>query len=600
MTGLTSVPDDLEWSHRIVGARRAALEEFSRWSRGRGQVAFSIVPDDFPTNGPHRLVLQTRVRTAGLSDAWEIELPHVPFQFDFDPVLRLDAILTLSDSGRDEAMSRAIRLESENAAIDEPARLLPLGAQWVMRNPPRLAVETPLPSDLAHRVSVEFEGAPARFPAGALILSGQGLARTSGPATTSSIQPFRPRPDRTVPGGRYRSARVRADAGPPRGGRPARLGRSGDPLGLARRDRDELGRGRDHPDLTDCRPATIRAATRTAAIRLDGSARPFQAMSKAVPCATLVRTIGSPSVTFTARWKPTVLSAMCPWSWYIATTASYSPPRADEERVIRMRTGRVEPLATGLFDRGPDQRLLLVAEQPILAGMRIERCHGDPGTSPAGQGPHRLVGQADLREDRVTTQQVEDPAQCHVQRHVDDPQAGRRIVLEIEHHRVIGGVAPLREDLGVPGMTNAGLVEGLLVQGQGGDRVDSSGERQVDRGVQEGECGAAGPAVDRARAHIVEITETAARRQAGNRARHRVCFFRGGDDLDVERMFPAGQGHGALEDLGSPITTGRARARSAGSSQPRTITSGPIPATSPIVRPIKGRSVAALIIRPPS
>ncbi len=200
-------------------ARRAALEEFSRWSRGRGQVAFSVVPDDFPTNGPHRLVLQTRVRTAGLSDAWEIELPHVPFQFDFDPVLRLDAILTLSDSGRDEAMSRAIRLESENTGIDQPARLLPLGSRWVMRNPPRLAVETPLPSDLAHRISVEFEGASARVPAGALILSGQGLARTSGPATASSIQrfdvgPIEPFPEGIIdgPGPRRLRVHIAADA----------------------------------------------------------------------------------------------------------------------------------------------------------------------------------------------------------------------------------------------------------------------------------------------------------------------------------------------------------------------------------------------------
>src|ERR1017187_5741499 len=46
-------------------------------------------------------------------------------------------------------------------------------------------------------------------------------------------------------------------------------------------------------------PATILAATRTAAIRLAGLARPFPAMSNAVPCATLVLTIGSPRVTLT-------------------------------------------------------------------------------------------------------------------------------------------------------------------------------------------------------------------------------------------------------------------------------------------------------------
>src|SRR4051794_21845829 len=62
------------------------------------------------------------------------------------------------------------------------------------------------------------------------------------------------------------------------------------------------------------RPATIRAATRTASIRLDVSARPCQAMSNAVPCATLVRTIGRPSVTLTAWLNPIVFNATWPWS----------------------------------------------------------------------------------------------------------------------------------------------------------------------------------------------------------------------------------------------------------------------------------------------
>jgi hypothetical protein len=209
---------DLEWSHRVVGARRAALEEFSEWKAGRGAVAFSIVPDDFPTNGPHRLVLQTKVRTAGLSDAWEIELPHVPFQFDFDPVLRLDAIVTLSDSARDEAMSRAIRLEPASMAAAEPARLVTLGGEWVLRNPPWLSVETPLPSDLAHQVSIEFEGMPGRFPAGSLIVSGQGLAQRSAPAPTARFRrfdfgPIAPLPDGVIerPGSRRIRIHLTAD-----------------------------------------------------------------------------------------------------------------------------------------------------------------------------------------------------------------------------------------------------------------------------------------------------------------------------------------------------------------------------------------------------
>lgn len=179
--------EDLEWSHRIVGARRAALEEFSTWKAGRVEAAFSIIPDDFPGNGPHRLVLQAKVRTAGLTGGWELELPHVPFQFDFDPVLRLDAILNLPDAVRDEAMARAIRLESAGGTQDdEPARLIPMGGEWVLRGLPWLAVETPLPADLAHRVALEFEGESGRFPAGSVILSGQGMVHrdvTSPPVT---------------------------------------------------------------------------------------------------------------------------------------------------------------------------------------------------------------------------------------------------------------------------------------------------------------------------------------------------------------------------------------------------------------------------------
>ncbi len=193
--------EDLEWSHRIVGARRAALEEFTPWTPGRGDVAFAIVPDDFPENGPHRLVLQSRVRTIGLSGSWELELPHVPFQFDFDPILRLDAILTLSDAVRDEAMARSVRLESSAASGEEPARLVPLGGEWVLRNPPRLAVDTPLPCDLAHAATLEFEGAPGRYPAGSLIVSGQGLSARSGPGLASSTRRFDVHPLAPLPTG---------------------------------------------------------------------------------------------------------------------------------------------------------------------------------------------------------------------------------------------------------------------------------------------------------------------------------------------------------------------------------------------------------------
>ncbi len=167
-------PENLEWSHRVLGTRRATLEEFSPWTGGRGHAQFAIVPGDFETNGPHRLVLQTRVRTTGLTGSWEFELPHVPFNLEFDPLLELTAITTVPDSNRDAQISQAIRLEAAQGGDGEPATFLALGSEFAIRNPPRLAVTTPLPSDLAHAISLEIEGTEHAIPAGMLILSGQG------------------------------------------------------------------------------------------------------------------------------------------------------------------------------------------------------------------------------------------------------------------------------------------------------------------------------------------------------------------------------------------------------------------------------------------
>jgi hypothetical protein len=67
-------------------------------------------------------------------------------------------------------------------------------------------------------------------------------------------------------------------------------------------------------------------------------------MSKAVPWSGLVRTSGSPSVTFTPFSTPRYFTGIRPWSWYIATTTSNSPRRAaHEDRVGREGTVRIEP-----------------------------------------------------------------------------------------------------------------------------------------------------------------------------------------------------------------------------------------------------------------
>ena len=183
-------PADLEWSHRITGARRAALEEYSVWTPGAGNVEFAIVPSDFDSNGPHRLALQTRVRTRGLTDSWQIDLPHLPFNFEFDPRLETHSLLTLPDEHRAERIARSVRLESQQPSADERSSFLALNQEMMIRNPPELVIATPIPCDLAHKVFLEFDQVPGRFPAGLILLSGQGDSRSEGSEIAASTRRF--------------------------------------------------------------------------------------------------------------------------------------------------------------------------------------------------------------------------------------------------------------------------------------------------------------------------------------------------------------------------------------------------------------------------
>jgi hypothetical protein len=192
-------PANLEWSHRITGARRAALEEYSPWTSGAGYLTFSVIPGDFDTSGPHRLALQARVRTRDLTDAWQIELPHLPFSFEFDPHLDVAALLGLADEPRGGAFARSVRLENEDVRGDAPTRFLDLNSEFTIRNPPRLVVVAPLPCDLAHQAYLEIENVDGRFPAGTLVVSGQGSIRGESQASvagskTLPIGPVEPIP----------------------------------------------------------------------------------------------------------------------------------------------------------------------------------------------------------------------------------------------------------------------------------------------------------------------------------------------------------------------------------------------------------------------
>jgi hypothetical protein len=170
-------PSNLVWSYRVLGARRAGLEVDSGWVKGPGLASFEVEPSDFATLGPHRLALAAKVRIVGLTDSWEIELPQIPFSFEFDPILSVEALLTSLDESRSPDFERAIRLEPVEAS-ETGSRHLDLSPALVLRDPPELVVTTPLPSDLAHVLAVEFEDVPGQFRAGSVVVTGQSGSGT--------------------------------------------------------------------------------------------------------------------------------------------------------------------------------------------------------------------------------------------------------------------------------------------------------------------------------------------------------------------------------------------------------------------------------------
>jgi len=83
-------------------------------------------------------------------------------------------------------------------------------------------VATPLAADLAHAISIEFEGLSGRFPAGRLILSGQGIARLGSTEPEPMIRRFELGPISLLPPAIIerpgtRRARIWIEADPDRG-----------------------------------------------------------------------------------------------------------------------------------------------------------------------------------------------------------------------------------------------------------------------------------------------------------------------------------------------------------------------------------------------
>lgn len=157
--------EHLRWSYRVAGTRRASDDAWQPARIGLRQCRFQVVAEDFPEDGPHRLMLHLRVRTEQLTDNWELDLPAQSTSFEWDDHLQPNALVTLPDSERAEAWSKAISFIGPTG-VDLSPFFIQLDSQFALRNPPQPSLKLPLPCDLAHQVFLEFENIPCRWRVG--------------------------------------------------------------------------------------------------------------------------------------------------------------------------------------------------------------------------------------------------------------------------------------------------------------------------------------------------------------------------------------------------------------------------------------------------
>ena len=128
-------------------------------------------------------------------------------------------------------------------------------------------------------------------------------------------------------------------------------------------------------------------------------------------------------------------------------------------------------------DRRADDVTLLVAEEAVLAGMRVEAGHGELGRGDAelAQGG---IGGGDDRADPRPRDEVDRPAQADMQRRMDDAR-----VVEAQHEEGIvrrhAGAARDERRIAVEG--NPGRGDGALGVRRADNRIDMTGARRRDR-----------------------------------------------------------------------------------------------------------------------
>lgn len=206
----------LRWQYRISGTRRVTDDAWQAAPIAFPRCSIEIMPDDFPDDGPHRLLLHLRVATDSLTDNWQIDLPAQTTSFEWDDHLQPNALATLPDSHRASQWAAAIGFIAP-AAVEAAPVFLKLNEQFAIRNPPMPALKRPLPCDLAHRVVIELDQSSGRWHAGQWLEAAhthntQAQAWTTWPAEAACATP----PATPLHGGTYRM-RVVLEPTPARG-----------------------------------------------------------------------------------------------------------------------------------------------------------------------------------------------------------------------------------------------------------------------------------------------------------------------------------------------------------------------------------------------
>ncbi len=196
-----------------------------------------------------------------------------------------------------------------------------------------------------------------------------------------------------------------------------------------------------------------------------------------------MRTIGSPSVTFTAWPKLCALSTGSPWSWYIASTASKAA-RCCGTNTVSAGSGpsSSSPAGARLPDRRPDDPQLLVAEVARLAGVRVQAADRDARLLDAEAAPQVAREHQQRREQLGRVQRRTHVAQRQVRGRERDPQGPGG-----EQHDRSRRAGTQRDVLGVAAEGDPRVAEQALLHRCGHERTEFAAQAAVDRAVDEPE-----------------------------------------------------------------------------------------------------------------